>query len=366
MCCESPSRVLVGALLLAALTLPACGKKGDPLPPERLVPATTTHLTVAQRGREIVIAFPYPNATAAGTALPGLEQISLWQLSLSPPPGPAGVAAPPVAPPDLRLFNVQAVAIERLDAAGIGSSVQGDRIVLRRNLPAPPDDGNRQVLVLAIKTRAQGGEESAFSNLGLIEVLAPPPAPRGLAAEGEAEGVRVSWDVPGAPGEASWVGFNLYRREATSKVYGAPIATLTTEREFLDRGAPLGSQLIYAVTTVAARQPIQIESGIEAEKEVHHRDLYPPPGPRGLVALAETGRVRLIWDPVSATDLAGYLVYRRDPGSEDFVKIAGPVEKPEFEQTDLPAGETFVYRVTAVDRAGNESEPSGPAAGRVR
>lgn len=366
MYCESSPRVLCGALLIAAVTLSACGKKGDPLPPVRLVPATTTQLTVAQRGREIVVAFPYPNSTAAGTALPGIDQVSLWQMTLTPPLGPAGVPPPKVAPPDPRLFTAAAQAVLRLDPAGIGIAVQGDRLVLRRPMPAPPADGSRQVLVLAIKTLALGGEESAFSNLGVVEVLAPPPAPRGFAADGEADGVRLRWDVPAAPGEASWVGFNLYRREATAKIYGAPIATLTSEREYLDRGAPLGSRLIYTVTTVATREPMMIESGIEAEIEVDHRDRYAPPGPKGLVALAEAGRVRLIWDPVTAPDLAGYLVYRRDPGSEEFRKIAGPIEKAEFEQTDLSAGEAYIYRVSAVDRAGNESEPSGPAAGRVR
>lgn len=368
MSCDRTLRVLAGvALVSATLVLPACGKKGDPLPPIRLVPATTSNLTVAQRGREIVLSFSYPNATAAGTPLPGLDGLSLWQMTLQPPPGPAGVPPPKVAPPDPRQFNVQAQRIEQLDAAGVGTAVVGDRIVLRRPMPAPPAEGGREALVLAVKTRAQGGEDSAFSNLVVVEVQAAPPAPKGLVADGEADGVRVRWDAPVVlEGSAAAMGFNLYRRDATAKVYGAPLATLTTEREYLDRGAPLGSRLIYTVTTVAAREPVSVESAIEAEIEVDHRDRYPPPGPRGLVALAEEGRVRLIWDPVTAPDLAGYLVYRRDPGSEEFVKIAGPLDKTEFEETGLVAGESYVYRVSAVDRAGNESEPSGPASGRIR
>jgi hypothetical protein len=364
MYCEAPRRLLLAATVFAVLGLPACGKKGDPLPPVRLVPATTTGLTVAHRGREILIAVPYPTATAAGTPLPALEELSLWSLTLQPPAGPAGVPPPPVAAPDARQFSAQAQVLDRLDAPGIGSSVQGDRILLRRTMPAPPADGSRRVLVFAVKTRATGGEDSAFSNLGLVEVQPPPPAPRGLQAEGEADGVRVKWEAPAGGGAVA--GFHLYRRESTSKVYGTPLATLTTEREYLDRGAPLGSRLIYTVTTVAAREPVVVESGVEAEIEVVHRDRYPPPSPRGMVALGEEGRVRLLWDPVTAPDLAGYVVYRRDPGSEDFRRIAGPVTATEFGESDLAAGETYLYRVTAVDRAGNESEPSGAAAGRIR
>lgn len=364
MYCEPPPRFLLAVTLLLALGLPACGKKGDPLPPVRLVPATTTGLGVAQRGREILIAVPYPTATAAGTALPALEELSLWSMSLSPPAAPAGVPPPPVTPPDPRQFGALAQMVDRLDAAGIGSSVQGHHILLRRTMPAPPVDGGRQVLVFGIKTRATGGEDSAFSNLGLLEVQPSPPAPRGLEAKGEADGVRVQWEAP--VGASPVLGFHLYRRDATAKVYGAPLATLTTEREYLDRGAPLGSRLIYTVTTVAAREPVVVESGVEAEIEVDHRDRYPPPSPRGMVALGEEGRVRLLWDPVTASDLAGYVVYRRDPGSEDFRRIAGPITGAEFGESGLVAGETYLYRVTAVDRPGNESEPSGAAAGRIR
>src|SRR5690606_11460850 len=72
-------RVLSLALLVAALA--ACGKKGDPRPPILLVPAPTTDLTVTQRGDQLLLELAYPQTTAAGTPLPGLGGVTVWELA---------------------------------------------------------------------------------------------------------------------------------------------------------------------------------------------------------------------------------------------------------------------------------------------
>ena len=45
-------RVGLGIALLSAVA--ACGKKGNPLPPLRVIPNATTDLAVAQRGNQVV------------------------------------------------------------------------------------------------------------------------------------------------------------------------------------------------------------------------------------------------------------------------------------------------------------------------
>ena len=60
------------AFLLLAL-LPACGKKGDPLPPLRPTPAAVSGLRVAQRGEQVEITFTAPRASTDGARLPVLE-----------------------------------------------------------------------------------------------------------------------------------------------------------------------------------------------------------------------------------------------------------------------------------------------------
>jgi fibronectin type 3 domain-containing protein len=90
------------------------------------------------------------------------------------------------------------------------------------------------------------------------------------------------------------------------------------------------------------------------------RDVFPPKGVTGLVAVPGTGSIDLSWEAGSEADLAGYRVYRRE-GEGREVRLNGElVVGPAYRDTTAVAGVTYGYRVTAVDASGNES-----AAGEV-
>ncbi len=110
------------------------------------------------------------------------------------------------------------------------------------------------------------------------------------------------------------------------------------------------------MTAVAQRVPL-VESAIAAAREVDYRDVFAPPVPAGLVALADAGAVRLVWDESRAPDLAGYRLYRRRGDGPWRPLTAEPVTAVEYTDADVAAGETYRYRVTAIDALGNESEP---------
>lgn len=82
-------------------------------------------------------------------------------------------------------------------------------------------------------------------------------------------------------------------------------------------------------------------------------DTTPPAAPRVLTATIENGRdARLDWNDSTEPDLVGYHVYRAGQRIS-----TTPVPASTFLDVSLPEGE-HVYRVTAVDQAGLESEPS--------
>ena len=94
--------------------------------------------------------------------------------------------------------------------------------------------------------------------------------------------------------------------------------------------------------------------GLSSEAQVHVRiDSQAPASPLALAGHVEGNRnVVLEWQPVSAADLRGYLVYR------DGQRLTPQsVPSPDYIDLDAPEG-SFAYRVTAVDHADNESEPS--------
>ena len=79
-------------------------------------------------------------------------------------------------------------------------------------------------------------------------------------------------------------------------------------------------------------------------------DTTAPDAPAGLRATGGEGEIRLDWDDSAAEDVGGYRVYA-DAGS-------APVAAPSASSAviaGLPAATRVRYRVTAVDRAGNES-----------
>ncbi len=182
----------------------------------------------------------------------------------------------------------------------------------------------------------------------------PPTAPERVTVTSRADGVLVEW----SPVEAASAGYNVYRRESTERAYGRSVHTAgAQERTWLDDTARFGKSYIYTVTAIAGPDP-KVESGIASDHEVIYQDRFPPPAPAELVALAEAGRVRLVWQASEAEDIGGYVVYRRLGESGQFERItAQPVESAEHVDTTVGSGQTYSYRVTAVDQTGNESAP---------
>jgi hypothetical protein len=236
----------------------------------------------------------------------------------------------------------------------LGAAVIGGDLVLRLPLeqPLPAAPAVHRYLV---KTVGAGEEVSAFSNQAAIVPRTPPPAPRGLEAEARGEGIRLTWEPP----DDGIVGYNVYRRLATSRWFENPVAVPTPERStYLDRGAALGGTYVYAVTAVAQRQPL-VESTVAEVQEVDYRDRFAPPVPERLVALAEEGRVRVVWEGSEAPDLAGYRVLRRRGADGAFEPLtAEPQRGAEYVDAAVEPGATYTYRVVAVDEIGNESDPA--------
>jgi fibronectin type 3 domain-containing protein len=68
--------------------------------------------------------------------------------------------------------------------------------------------------------------------------------------------------------------------------------------------------------------------------------------------------IDVTWAPNTENDLSGYKVYRRE-ADEPAARINSELVKaPAFRDSNVGAGHTYFYSVTAVDLRGNESERS--------
>jgi hypothetical protein len=87
-------------------------------------------------------------------------------------------------------------------------------------------------------------------------------------------------------------------------------------------------------------------------------DTVPPAPPSGIAAALRDGAIQLAWGAGSETDLAGYRVYRSTSALTGFTLVA----TTEATSHRDPLEGVVYYRLTALDRAGNESAPSASVA----
>ena len=330
--------------LVASLLLPACGKKGDPMPPLRVVPQKIDDLAYVQQGEVVTLRMAYPATTVAGETLGGIEAVEIWSLTLpvEDPERPPQVVAPQI--------EGQGALLARLQGAELQSATRGGEIVARLPLG---DEGAGDLHAYAVRTVAVEGEASELSNIVTVIPAPAPPAPESLALEPGGEGIRVRWQAAGDGFE----GFHVYRRLAFERGYGDPLAFVQEGESHLDETARFGERYIYTVTAVASLEPRR-ESAFATEREIRFEDRFPPAPPIDLVALPEASQVRLVWKASPSPDTIGYLVYRADPTGSFRALEEEPITEPEYRDTGLVGGLTYEYRVTAVDGEGNESAPS--------
>jgi hypothetical protein len=382
-----------GLLVVSTLALlpwaVGCGKQGPPLPPLRNVPAATKDLAAVQQGPRILLTFSYPQVTPAGIALQGISTVEVWSASRPAPGGTASNMDPRELAPVGKLL--QKITGTDLTAATAGSRIEislplpeltaplpatppaaktapapaaattppaaGTTAATATPAPAAPPAPTPLATYYAVRTFGRtGGDHSDFSNVVSVVPKAPPSAPEHVTVTARADGIQVEW----SPAQGTVVGYNVYRRNAQERSNGKPIHTAgAAEKSWLDNTARFGQSYIYTATALAQQTP-PIESGIASEREIHYVDRFAPPPPSELVALAEPGRVRLVWRASDADDLAGYIVYRRAGAGGAFERVtAQPVVAAEYVDSNVTSGKTYTYRVTAIDQAGNESAPGG-------
>jgi len=83
-----------------------------------------------------------------------------------------------------------------------------------------------------------------------------------------------------------------------------------------------------------------------------------PQPPKNLTATAGDGYVELSWNAVSSGNLQGYRIYRGTSSGKESFYDAVPQTRTSYKNTNVNNGTTYYYYVTALDKNGNESEPS--------
>ncbi len=93
-------------------------------------------------------------------------------------------------------------------------------------------------------------------------------------------------------------------------------------------------------------------------------DLVAPAAPTGLEAQGQAGSVRLSWQSPADEDVKGYTILRSDDAQE-YYAIATNVTSTIFTDNEAADGQTYSYKVYAIDQSLNYSEHSNTATAAV-
>ena len=363
--------VAFACCLLGCALSAGCASPGEPTARHPVVPTTVSDLAVQQSGDSLILRFTLPARSADRQPLTEHPAVEIYRAQLP------GGAAPDKKAQWRLAYTIPSEQIDRY--------LKDDRVEFHD--PLAPDDfagAAGSAFAYKVRTRETRARASADSNVVLARAYPPPEAPSDVKAAVMEDAVEISWTAPAIASAAqhAYV-YRVYREEVESPASGqaateklqvkAPFTLLgqTSATQFQDRKFEFGRTYVYSVRSVAqyGSDTVESEQPASSMATVTARDVFPPAAPTGLeVALipATPGMpayVELSWAISQDADLAGYYVYRgEDEGSPGERISTETLLSPAFRDMSVQSGKRYFYRVSALDRAGNESPKSSATA----
>lgn len=313
------ARPVVVISLLGQLAAPGCAKVGDPLPPLSDPPPTIRSLKLIQVDDRAQLHFPLAS-----------QEVVQVQIYRDCP----GVEGP--LEPDMVLGRSQ---LRRPDAAA--------EFLVERQLPQDGDPCGYYLRFLD-----SDGRQSPPSNRVRASSVKAAAAPRNLRCEVNPDHLLLEWDRPRSNYDGS--------RPAKVAGYLVNSRHRVSSEVFRDPEFRFGHPKRYSVQAVSRDDDPLILSRASGTLTVVPEDSFGPGAPQNVTAVDWEREVRVYWDPNREADLAGYFVYREIEGGTAR-RISPLLQGRMFKDTTVKEGETYRYRVSAVDKSDNESPPSREA-----
>jgi hypothetical protein len=371
-------RGAVALVLLGAILASACGRKGDPLPPLRPLPGRLADLALRRVDDRLELRFTVPAANADGTTPSAIDHIDVYQVTtaagapnptatdieqaqnlkhqvkVESPKSPESSKSPKSSESPKSPASAQAAAPKPetkppVDpSAAIRQAAPGEQILVVDTIPSGTTTGVINYLVVGAAGRRR--QQSPVVRVPL-ETL--PPAPHDLTFTYDEKQLTLKWqtgDVAGQKFRVSDVDREGHLRAGTPTSEPLSTPTMSVPVEF-------GKERCFEVRTVQTQGSVTIES-VAAHSCTTPEDTFMPAAPANLRAFAGEASVRLTWDAVDASDLAGYIVLRGEGTGATLQALTTTLTETTFTDTKAVPGVTYWYSVVAIDKSNNMSGQS--------
>lgn len=354
--------------LIACALAAGCAAPGEPTFRHPVVPVAVTDLGARQSASAITLTFTLPTQSADRKPLSERPTIEIYRAAL--PPG----ASPDAIDKKTAWRLVYTIPSEQVD-----SHLKGDRIEFRDPLAAEDFAGaGGSSLAYKVRSRAAQARASGDSNLVTARIYPAPEAPGDVRVSVTESALVVNWPESALPPGALSREYRVYRAEIESSGESAErdisqvklktpleLAGASPTAEFRDTRFEFGKTYLYTVRSAAQFGADVVESADSVPAVVRARDVIPPAAPTGLeiavipATQQSAATVELSWAISPEADLAGYIVYRSDKEDTFGERVsAESLLSPTFRDISVLPGKQYFYRVSALDRAGNESPRS--------
>ena len=346
-----------------AAAVAGCGTPGAPQPPSLNLPERVVDLAARRTGSQVSLTFTMPKRNTDKLLLKGSIAVRVCR-------------------------RQGAGACET--AGAVAYFAPGAKGSLVETLPAPLGTGSARLLTFFVELKNSKGRSAGFSNGAVVLAGSPPDRVADLRLTVRKDGVVLNW-TPDRSNAAVRLRRILLSPPKENSKGGknalAPEPEPVEQNLLVDNGAALGRALDNTVRfgeayeyraqrvlrVTADNETLELDGDLSAPVRADVLDVFPPEAPTGLAAVATAPNLEgvavqsgpsidLSWRPNIEADLAGYIVYRRENGSEwQRISPPAPLVGPAFHDPRVAAGHTYTYAVSAIDAGGHESAKSAEA-----
>jgi fibronectin type 3 domain-containing protein len=335
--------LLTGTLFLAG----GCGYKTEPIPPDAIVPKAIEDLRHSVSEKGVTLTWTFPKKTIKGTALTDISTFDVYRAVV-----PMNDYCPTCPIPFREAIQVPGGVV---DPEGKRQGTY-ETALLR--------SGHKYFFKVNVRTSWWAA--SADSNVVSFIWHIPAKAPESVKVEATDSTAIVTWQAVTGLMDGEDISYPLLYQVQRSKdntVY-SNIGEMVSGTRFVDTGLQNGATYYYRVQSVLMVENNSVSGGLSNAVSVVPLDRTPPAAPTGVTVVQTAGGIKVFWDKSQEADVNGYRVYRRS-ADEKQARFVGDVSAVYtiFEDSDVPAGTSVYYSITAYDKmeSPNESAKSREA-----
>lgn len=342
------------ALFIAFLFISSsCGKRKPPVPPSERI-SQRVEISAFQRGNKVNLSWKMPARNASDGNTLNIERVDIYRLT-------EPITSTPILSEEefaskSTLINSMPIALSDF---GLKTLIFSDNLEFANQSAR---------IIYAIRFVNSSGQKAAFSNFAVIEPTSKiSKQPEALKALLNNDSIELSWAKPATNIDGTTppniLGYNVYRSNSNTETAKLLNETPLSELNYNDNFFEFEKSYFYFVRTVSTNRNGEPIESVESEiLKITPKDTFAPDPPKALTIAASPGSISVFFASSIEKDVVGYKIYRSiDPNKDKNIwtmLTTEPISVNTFQDLRVEKNQTYYYYITAIDRAGNVSEPS--------